>query len=177
MYSKIPDSGDRGISASLILIDPSANLTSLRSEPSRMCSVFVELSRFCGIKPEMVGCHPCTHQTMQGRNQLTDQIVVETIRLEFVYSRLKLGSFIQLNLILFVCRKGVASNSILYVECLRWVYKRCSDISGKLNSNTDFHCRRCLEGENSLFQSVLLKKVVTEPNVKLECVGMEASRA
>ena len=37
-------------------------------------------------------------------------------------------------------------------------------------SNTDFHCRRCLEGENGLFQSALLKEVVIEPNVKLECV-------
>ena len=34
----------------------------------------------------------------------------------------------------------------------------------------DFHCRKCLEGENGLFQSVLLKEVVIEPNVKLECV-------
>ena len=48
--------------------------------------------------------------------------------------------------------------------------KRCSGISGKLKSNADYHCRRCLEGENGLFQSVLLKEVVIEPNVKLECV-------
>ena len=69
-----------------------------------------------------------------------------------------------------VCRKGVGDNSILCVECLRWVHKRYSGISGKLKSNVDFHCRRCLEGENSLFQSVLLKEVVIEPKVKLECV-------
>ena len=69
-----------------------------------------------------------------------------------------------------VCRKGVGDNSIFCVECRRWVHKRCSDISGKLKSNVDFHCRRCLEGENGLFQSVLLKEVVIEPNVKLECV-------
>ena len=56
------------------------------------------------------------------------------------------------------------------MECLRWVHKRCSGISGKLKSNVDYHCRRCLEGENGLFQSVLLKEVVIEPNVKLECV-------
>ena len=43
-------------------------------------------------------------------------------------------------------------------------------ISGKLKSNVDFHCRRCLEGENGLFQSVLLKENVIEPNVNLECV-------
>ena len=65
---------------------------------------------------------------------------------------------------------GVGDNSIWCVECLRWVHERCSGISGKLKSNTDFHCRRCLEGENGLFQSVLLKEVVIEPNVKLECV-------
>ena len=69
-----------------------------------------------------------------------------------------------------VCREGVASNLIRCIECLRWVHKSCSDISGKLKSNTDFHCRRCLEDENDLFQSVLLKKVVIEPNVKWECI-------
>ena len=46
-----------------------------------------------------------------------------------------------------VCRTGVRSNSIRCVECIRWVYKRCSGISGMLKSNTDFHCR-C---ENCLF--------------------------
>ena len=56
------------------------------------------------------------------------------------------------------------------VECLKWVHKRCSGLSGKSKSNTDFHCRRCLEGENGLFQSDLVKEVVIEPNVKLECV-------
>ena len=69
-----------------------------------------------------------------------------------------------------VFRKGVASNSIRCAECLSWVHKRCSGISGKLKSTTDFHCSRCLEGENDLFQSVLLEEVVIEPNVKLECV-------
>ena len=44
-------------------------------------------------------------------------------------------------------------------------------ISGKLKKiNVHFHCRRCLEGEHGLFQSVLLKEVVIEPNVKLKCV-------
>ena len=36
-----------------------------------------------------------------------------------------------------VCRKGVGDNSIRCVECLRWVHKRCSGISGKLKSNVD----------------------------------------
>ena len=69
-----------------------------------------------------------------------------------------------------VCRKGVGDSSIFCVECRRWVQERCSGISGKLKSSVDFYCRRCLEGENGLFQSVLLKEVLIEPNVKLECV-------
>ena len=71
-----------------------------------------------------------------------------------------------------VCRKGFGDNSILCVKCLRWVHKRCS---GNLKSNVDFHCRRCLEGEHGLFQSVLLKEVVIEHNVKLECVPKKAN--
>ena len=55
-----------------------------------------------------------------------------------------------------VCRKGVGDHSIRCVECLKWVQRECSAISGKLKSNTDFHCRRCFKGENGLFQSVLL---------------------
>ena len=53
---------------------------------------------------------------------------------------------------------------------LRWVHERCNGISGKLKSNVDFYCKRCLEAENDLRQSVLLKEFVVEPNVKLECV-------
>ena len=63
------------------------------------------------------------------------------------------------------CRKRFASNSIRFVECLRWVHKRCGGISGKLKSNVYFYCRRCLKGDNGLFHSVVLKEVV-----KLECV-------
>ena len=67
-----------------------------------------------------------------------------------------------------VCRKGVASNSILCVECLRWVHERCSGIKGKLKSNVDFRCRRCLE--EGPVGIVLRREVEIEPNVKLECV-------
>ena len=63
---------------------------------------------------------------------------------------------------------GVASNSILCVECLRWVHKRCSGIKGKLKSNVDFRCRRCLE--ESPVGTVLQREVEIEPTVKLECV-------
>ena len=37
-----------------------------------------------------------------------------------------------------------------------------------LKKNVDFHCRRCLEGENGLLKSVFLKEVLIEHNVKLE---------
>ena len=67
-----------------------------------------------------------------------------------------------------VCRKGDASNSILCVECLRWIHKRCSGIKGKLKSNVDFRCRRCFE--ESPVGTVLQREVEIEPNVKLECV-------
>ena len=43
--------------------------------------------------------------------------------------------------------RELATTRIFFVECRRWVHKRCSGISGKLNSSVDFHCRRCLEGE------------------------------
>ena len=66
------------------------------------------------------------------------------------------------------CLQGVGDNSILCLECLRWVHKRCSGISGKLKSNVDFHCRRCMEGNHC--QSILLREAMIEPNVKLGCV-------
>ena len=37
-----------------------------------------------------------------------------------------------------VCRKGVGCNSIMCTECLGWVHKRCSGISGRVKSNVDF---------------------------------------
>ena len=67
-----------------------------------------------------------------------------------------------------VCRQGVASNSILCVECLRQIHNRCSGIKGKLKSNFDFRCRRCLE--ESLVGTVLQREVEIKPTVKLECV-------
>ena len=69
---------------------------------------------------------------------------------------------------MFVGRE-LRDNSIRCVECIRWVHKRCSGISGKLKNNTDFQSRRCVEGENDLFQSVLIKEVVIEAKCE---VGM-----
>ena len=49
-----------------------------------------------------------------------------------------------------IFKAGLGRNSILYVECLRWVHKGGSGISGKLKSNVDFDCKRCLERIPSL---------------------------
>ena len=59
------------------------------------------------------------------------------------------------------------SNSIL---CVEWVHEKCSGTSGKLKNNMDFHCQRCLEGSPD-HQSILLRDVEIEPNVKLKCVS------
>ena len=45
-----------------------------------------------------------------------------------------------------VCRKGVGNNSILSVECVRWVHERYRGFTGRLNRTVDFYCRRCLDG-------------------------------
>ena len=67
-----------------------------------------------------------------------------------------------------VCRKGVASNSMLCIECCRWVHKKCSGISGKLKSNVVFRCRRCLE--EGPVETISQREVEIEPDVKLECI-------
>ena len=64
-------------------------------------------------------------------------------------------------------RKGVTNNLILCVEYFRWVYKRCSGIKGKLESNVDFGCRRCLEEGPA---GTVLQKKRLRLNPKLECV-------
>ena len=45
---------------------------------------------------------------------------------------------------------------------------RCSGIKGKLKSNVDFRCKRCLD--EGLVVTVLKREVEIEPNVKLELV-------
>ena len=46
-----------------------------------------------------------------------------------------------------VCKKGVGSNSILCNGCSKWIHKKCSKISGKVEKNTGFRCEMCLKGE------------------------------
>ena len=43
-----------------------------------------------------------------------------------------------------VCNKGVRNNSILCTKCEKWIHKRCSNTVGKLASNVDFQCPRCM---------------------------------
>ena len=44
---------------------------------------------------------------------------------------------------LFLCRKGVDSNSILCQFCRCWVHKRCSGIIGKLKVDSKLTCQTC----------------------------------
>ena len=78
-----------------------------------------------------------------------------------------------------LCDRGggskIIKNSMTYfmdgpsVDCLMWVHVVYWHFSsGRLKRNVYFHYRRCLEGNH--VQSVLLKEVMIEPNVKLECV-------
>jgi len=43
-----------------------------------------------------------------------------------------------------VCNKGVGNNSIFCTKCDKWIHKRCSNTDGKLVSNEDFQCPRCM---------------------------------
>ena len=69
-----------------------------------------------------------------------------------------------------VCRRGVGDNSIKCVACHRWIYKRCSGISGRLGYVANFGCRRCLVGDSD--PVVMLSEVEPEPGVKVECVSI-----
>ena len=59
-------------------------------------------------------------------------------------------------------------NVVFAIMCLRWYNKEFSVILWRLKSDADFRGKRCLE--KSLDESVLLREVQIEPNVKLECV-------
>ena len=51
-----------------------------------------------------------------------------------------------------VCGKGVDANSIKCTLCMKWVHKRCSDISRKLRAEDAeaFKCKTCVKGAQSL---------------------------
>ena len=51
-----------------------------------------------------------------------------------------------------MCGKGVDANSIKCTLCMKWVHKRCSDISRKLRAEDAeaFKCKTCVKGAQSL---------------------------
>ena len=42
--------------------------------------------------------------------------------------------------------KRVKANSVLCLECKKWVYKRCSGVKGWLKVDGVFRCRVCVQG-------------------------------
>ena len=44
-----------------------------------------------------------------------------------------------------VCRSGVGVNSIECTQCKLWVHKKCSGIKGRITSNPDYVCPRCMD--------------------------------
>ena len=60
-----------------------------------------------------------------------------------------------------VFRKGVGVNLIYCIYCTKWVHKRCSGVSGRLDAVADFRCRTCLRSE-----------IVNEDSKKVEIDGV-----
>ena len=67
-----------------------------------------------------------------------------------------------------VCRKGVGNNAINCTVCKKWVHKRCSGISGKLQDIGEFQCSKCVGGDLGKLEEQ--KDVILEQGGKLECV-------
>jgi len=66
-----------------------------------------------------------------------------------------------------VCRKGVAQNSIYCQSCKKWVHKKCSGVSGRLQDVHNFQCFTCIAGVSGKIE----RKVSTlADGGKLECV-------
>ena len=63
-----------------------------------------------------------------------------------------------------VCRKGVGRNSICCTQCLFWVHKKCSQISGRLKLDPDYVCPRCRG---------LSRPIDGRPKTKIEVDGVE----
>ena len=70
-----------------------------------------------------------------------------------------------------VCGKGVRANSIQCLVCKSWIHKRCSKIKGKLKSNLDFKCAKCVKVVNEQRKIDSKRKLTLEDNVELDCVN------
>ena len=44
-----------------------------------------------------------------------------------------------------VCRSGVGVNSIQCSQCMYWVHKKCSGVTGRLAEDPDYACPRCCD--------------------------------
>ena len=69
-----------------------------------------------------------------------------------------------------VCKKGVGRNSIKCTQCDSWIHKGCSGITGKLQSNAGFRCKRCLEGHVTQVDATV-KDIMLGLDSKVECVS------
>jgi hypothetical protein len=67
-----------------------------------------------------------------------------------------------------VCHKGVGANSIECTVCLKWIHKKCSGVSGRLQGVVGFKCKTCLTG--GVTMTAQKKSVSLGLNEELECV-------
>ena len=70
-----------------------------------------------------------------------------------------------------VCGTGVGSNSILCVECGKWIHRKCSGIKGILRENMKYRCTRCRMGVGVVAVEEVGKEIVMEDGSKFECVS------
>ncbi len=69
-----------------------------------------------------------------------------------------------------VCRKGVASNSIRCTKCEKWIHKRCSKVTGRLQDVVEFKCVNCTQGKKAAAAVTVELKLSAEEGDTLECV-------
>src|SRR5260221_512039 len=67
-----------------------------------------------------------------------------------------------------ICRKGVGSNSICCSKCKKWIHKKCSLVSGRLQDVVGFQCARCVRGDSDKADEV--KELLLGEEGKLEYV-------
>src|SRR5258706_542922 len=70
-----------------------------------------------------------------------------------------------------VCRKGVASNSIRCTKCEKWIHKRYSKVTGRLQDVVEFKCVNCTQGKNAAAAVTVELKLSAEEGDTLECVN------
>jgi hypothetical protein len=69
-----------------------------------------------------------------------------------------------------VCNKGVGNNSIFCTKCGKWIHKRCSNTVGKIVSNEDFECPKCMGLVVTPKTEHHKASLMLETGVEFECV-------